>query len=465
MSRSLATQRNTTSGILALLALAAPCTLQAGGENDGFNSPLEGRLQAVAANGPQRAIGEMVEEICPNGIKRGVILSQDLQDRCTNIVQAALVTGDEAGAQSAMQALAAEEVNAIATTEVDASSGQMDIISARLQGLRGGGPRIALALPGLDSVVSASGGAGFVNGGGASADAMSRLGVFVSGEYTYNDRDQTSNEAGFESDGYGVTFGVDYQVSAPLLVGAAFTYDNADADIALRGGTLETDSYGGFAYATYQVGGGWYVDVLGGYTQNEHEQVRNVAFSVLAVPGRVAVDQAALSELDSDEIAGSVQIGFDAMHGAWTVNPYLGFDAADVGIDGYTERMSNGAAAGSGVALQVDDQSFTSLTAALGARIGYWKSFGWGTWYPQVMAEYVHEFDNEGDPITGRYVDAPTFSFTMGIDDPDQDYAQLGVTSNFVFDGGASAYVSFQSLVAYRDLTTHAVEIGVRVPF
>ncbi len=452
--------------ITALALLTTPLGAQATGEDDGFASPIEGRLQSIARNAPQRAIADMVEEICPNGIGRGVISNQDLQDRCTDVVQAALVTGDEDGALAAMQALAAEEVNAIGTSEVDASAGQMDAIGARLQNLRAGGPRVAFAMPGFDGALAAEGGAGLLSGGGASADMASRLGVFVSGNYAFNARDATANEAGFDADTYGVTAGVDYQLSDPLLVGAAFTYASTDADISLRGGTLETDSYGGFAYATYLIGGGWFVDLMGGYTQNEHGQVRNIAYTVRGLTrGVVALDQRALSDLESDEIAGSFKFGFDAAHGAWTVSPYVRVDVAEVSIDGYTERMSRPSAIGNGVALQIDDQSFTSIMSAIGARFGYLSAYGWGTWYPQLVAEYVHEFDNEGDPVTGRYVDAPTASFAMGIDDPDQNFANVGVSSSFIFNNGNAAFVSFQTLLGYTDLTTHAVEIGVRLPF
>lgn len=468
-------QLRTLPMAIAIALLAVPASALATDDDfddfdDGFDSPIAGALQSVAVTGPQRAMGALIEDVCPGGQSRGIIADTsagaDLAARCTDMAEAVLATGDLSGALGAMQAVAGEEVNAIASLEVDAASGQMDTIGARLQNLRAGGPRVAIAMPGFERALAADGSAGLLSGGGASADMASRLGVFVNGHYSYSDRDQTTNEAGFESDTYGVTAGLDYQLSDPLLVGAAFTYSSAAADLAQRGGSLDTDTYGGFAYATYTIGGGWYLDAMFGYTQNEHEQARNVAYSVLgATRGRVSMNQVAQSDLDSDEIAGSVKFGFDALHGAWTVSPYLRFDAADVSIDGYTERMSRPTALGNGLALQVDEQSFTSLMTAVGARFGYLSTQSWGTWYPQVTAEYVHEFDNEGDPITGRFVNAPGVDFRMGIDAPDEDFANLGVASSFVLNSGTAAFVSFQTLLGYRDLTTHAVEVGVRIPF
>lgn len=454
---------------LAGTAQSSPASDDFDDFDDDFDSPIAGLLQEVSLTGPQRAMGALIEEVCPNGLSRGRILDtsggRDLADRCTDMVEAALLTGDLDSALDAMQAVAGEEVNAIGTTEVDASSGQLDSIADRLGSLRAGGPRVAIAMPGFGAALAAAGGAGLLGGGAASADAASRVGVFVNGNYAYNERDQSINESGFESDAYGVTAGLDYQLSDALLIGAAFSYTSTSADIARRGGSLETDSYGGFAYATYTIGGGWYLDAMGGYTQNEHDQARNVAYRVRGTAGTRGTNQVANSNLESDEIAGSLKLGFDAVHGAFTVSPYLRFDAAQVDIDGYTETMSRPTSLGNGLALQIDEQSFTSLMTALGAQFGYLSPQSWGTWYPQVFAEYVHEFDNEGDPVTGRFVNAPDVSFRMGIDEPDEHFANVGVSSSFIFNGGQAAYVSYQSLVGYRDLTTHAVEIGFRLPF
>ncbi|MSR15933.1 MAG: autotransporter outer membrane beta-barrel domain-containing protein [Gammaproteobacteria bacterium] len=440
-----------------------------GSDRDGFDSPIEGVLQAAAQNGPQRAIAELVEEICPAGISRGVIRTQDLQDRCTDVVRAVQAldatnsrSGPTTQALEAVQDLAAEEVNAIGSTEVDSSSGQMDAIGSRLATLRAGGPRVAIATPGFDgSKVAAASTKGWLTGGGAGDEMARKLGFFVNGNYVYNDKDATSNESGFQADAYGVTAGLDYQITDPLLVGAAFTYTTSDTDIALNGGNMETDTYGGFGYATLAFGGNWYLDGMVGYTQNNHDQTRNLNYTVLGV----ALNQTALSELDSREVAGSVKIGFDNTMGAWVVSPYARVDVADVEIDGYSERMSNLTAVGSGVALQIDDQSYTSLMSAFGAQLGYVSVQSWGTWYPQVVAEYVHEFDNDAKNITGRFVNAPTFSFSMPIDNPDRNFGNIGVTSSFLFNGGVSAFASFQTLVGYEDLTTHAVEFGVRIPF
>lgn len=448
---------------LFCLALAVMPTAYATDSDDGddFDSPIEGVLQDVTVRGPQRAMGALIEEVCPGGVSRGVILAQDLADRCTDIVLGLLNDGDTTGAQGALEQMAGEEISVVGTTQVDASSAQLDAIGARLSSLRAGGPRVAVSVPGFapDGVAAAST-AGGMSGGAAGDATARRYGFFVNGNYAYNERDTSINESGFESDTYGVTAGADFEVTPSLLLGAAFTYTSADADIVANAGTMETDSYGGFGYGTWTLAPGWYADGMVGYTRNNHDQVRNLAYTV----GGTSVNQAALSELDSREVAGSLKLGYDHASGSWVIGPFARLDVADVEIDGYSERMSN-PGVGSGLALQIDDQAYTSIMTAFGATLGYVSAQSWGTWFPQVIAEYVHEFDNDAENITGRFVNAPTVSFSMPIDDPDRDFAHVGVSSSFVWNSGVSAFVSYQALVGYTDLDTHVVEFGVRVPF
>ena len=65
--------------MLALALLAAPATSLATDDDvdnidDGFASPIEGLLQNIARTGPQRAMGALIEEVCPGGISRGASL-------------------------------------------------------------------------------------------------------------------------------------------------------------------------------------------------------------------------------------------------------------------------------------------------------------------------------------------------------------------------------------------------------
>ena len=93
----------------------------------------------------------------------------------------------------------------------------------------------------------------------------------------------------------------------------------------------------------------WYVDAMVGYTENDHDQERNISYSVAAVgaAGATTVSNTALSDTDSDEISVSVAAGYNYFLNNWVLSPYGRVEYADIGIDGFTESMAQTAAAGS----------------------------------------------------------------------------------------------------------------------
>ena len=63
----------------------------------------------------------------------------------------------------------------------------------------------------------------------------------------------------------------------------------------------------------------------------------------------------------------STRISHDWRADSVTYGPYIGISHADTEIDGFSERMSNPTAVGSGWTLFVDEQDVESLMTKLGA--------------------------------------------------------------------------------------------------
>lgn len=406
-----------------------------------------------AENEPQEAIGFVIGQICPSGT---IITDSDFQDRCNEVAGGGI--SDNPTSNDGLQAMAPEEDAVIASSQVDASSGQQNNIGDRQASFRSPAP----------SGVVYKHNSGFNWSTGAAGDGSSPWGFFVNGLYVNSDRDSTSRESGFESDDWGVTGGIDYAFSEKFIFGLAFGYKNADADVARNGGELETDSVSYFAYWSLYPDQHWFVDAMVGYTDNDHDQVRNVNYTIGGPgtglgTGSNTINNSAISDTDSEEIAVSVTAGRNFYNGPWTISPYGRIDYGDVEIDGFTERMAQSSALGSGLAVQIDDQDFTSLMLTLGGTA----TAQWGDkYYPNFTAEYVHEFKNNNDPITGRFVnDSSRTTFTLLTDRPDRNFFNLGVGITAVFTDQVAGFARYQALVGYEDLDVHAVEVGIRVGF
>lgn len=463
----------------AQLALATPAGGGASpppGASDGLSNTLVG----VSENEPQAAVGFVIGQICPGGLESsgGVLRSQDLNDRCTEVAVSG-ITGspvpdsgpgsgsggssseshhsEQLGANVGMQAMANEEGAVVASSQVDAGSAQVDSIGQRLSTVRGGGGAGLVYQPNSR----------FTWESGAAGDGTSPWGMFVNGIYVDSDRDSSSRESGFDGENWGVTGGIDYTFSEKFIFGAAFGYISADTDIKAGGGKVDTDSYSYFGYWSIYPDEFWYVDAMAGYTNNDHDQTRNINYSIAgagATAGTVVtVNNSALSSTDSDEISVSVAGGRNFNYGTWTLSPYGRVDYAHIEIDGFTERMAQTAAAGNGLALRVDDQEFDSLMVSVGGSVvGQWGE----RFFPQVEFEYVHEFKNNNDPTFATFVnDASNTPIILLTDNPDRNFFNIAAGITAVITDNLSGYARYQALLGYKDLDVQAVEFGLRYGF
>ncbi len=439
-----------------VLAIMLPFATAAGGtELDPIQQLVTDSLLATSDTPVQESLARTIGIICPLGVLNSQGTDgQDLQARCNEIAGASLAgpAGDAQGARDGLQAMAPEEDAAIASLEVDASSGHVDSIGGRLANVRG-------ATPG--AVVQRTGSGFQWNSLAAGDDAASRWGFFVNGLYNLTDRDATLRESGFEADDYGVTVGADYAFSDTFVFGLAFGYRDSDADIDGNGGNLESDSLSVFGYWSFY-SGDWYTDVMVGYTDSDHDQARNTIYAI----GATTVNNSALSSTQSDEISASIAVGRNYGYNRWTLTPYGRFEFADTNIDGFSERMSAPGAAGSGFALAIDEQDVQSLTMTFGGTATTEVQTPGARLYPSLTVEYVHEFDNETDPITGRFVVDPTgTTFSLLADDADENFFNIGAGVTAVLTDRTAGFIRYQGLVGYDDLAVHAFEIGLRTRF
>jgi len=175
---------------LVALVLVSRTALAQSVEPQSTEDLISSTLQSLGNTPPQDKIGRVIGQICPSGT---IITNQDLQDRCGEIAGAGLSANPTA--RDGLPAVALSENAAVASSQVDAGSAQIDNIGDRLSALRGG---------------SAGGGltyqnnSGFNWSGGAAGDGTSPWGFFVNGLYASTDRDTTINESGFEADDFGV---------------------------------------------------------------------------------------------------------------------------------------------------------------------------------------------------------------------------------------------------------------------
>jgi outer membrane autotransporter protein len=306
-------------------------------------------------------------------------------------------------------------------------------------------------------------------GGAAGGDEPGgRLGAFINGSYSTGDRDDTVWTNEFDFDTYGLTGGIDYRFTDNLVFGVALSYHDVDADFddkpTVSGGSVDADGWGGFLYGTWY-SDRFYVDGLAGYAKTDYDTKRKIFIpnnnaSNPLISGNI--DETAKGSPDSDDYTLGVGAGYRLGQGALSYGPYARVTYYEVDIDDYQEK----GAEASGLNLKVDGQNWESLTSVLGAQVSYAFSQSFGVLVPQGQVGWVHEFENDSEEFSAVYVDDPRQNqLRAETNDPDRDYFELGLGVSAVFKRGTQAFVYYDTVLGFDDVTDHIFTVGGRMEF
>jgi len=439
-------------------------------------------LGSVGRTQLQQQTGDAVTTVCGQLAGRSSLNStqRDLFDRCGSMVgNANALEGIDAGPlakslgldadnlAAAVQTVAGEEVGSTQTITTDFASTQLNTAISRLAAVRSG---VRFGLTGLDTgttefLANLQPGLQDTTGGAAGADLIGKWGFFANASYGFGDSDTTARQDGFDYDRWGFSAGADYRFTDNFIVGGLVNYatvdSNFDTSRAVPGGGIEADTWGLGLYATYY-DDNFYVDGLIGYSQTDYDIDRRILLPLGDSPGAAAVpaSRAAKGSTDSNDWTASLGAGMDFSQGNLTYGPYARLNYIQVSIDGYSEHGADG------LNLTVDDQDWTSLTSVLGGQLSASLSQSWGVLVPQARVGWVHEFDNDATTFTAFYTADPLRNPLISVtDNPDRDYAEVGLGVSAVLPNGIQAYFDYQTLVGHSYINDNLFSIGLRTEF
>ncbi len=288
------------------------------------------------------------------------------------------------------------------------------------------------------------------------ADDLPRWGFFLNGRVAMGDRDGTSSEEGFDVDAAGLTAGVDYRVNDRLVWGAALGYLDTDVELVNDGGGLDAQGTSLAVYGTY-FRDTYYFDWTAAYGVNDFDVSRNVD---LPLPFQGQSRWTASGSPDSSQLSLAVSGGWDRAAGATNLGLFGRFSYVDADIDGYREG------GGGPFNLALGDQEVTSLLGEGGLEVSRAWSRNWGVWQPHFRVSYLHEFEDDSRLIRGSFLGDPSATeFVIATDAPDRDFFNLGAGMTFVFSGGRSFYLFYDTDLERDDLEIFTLSLGLRWEF
>jgi outer membrane autotransporter protein len=292
-------------------------------------------------------------------------------------------------------------------------------------------------------------------GGGASADesqSTGRLGFFINGSGSFGDRDTTTDELGFDFSTSGISTGIDYRLSDELVFGGALGYVSTGMDFDNTRGDQDIKGYSLSAYGSWYQSENLYIDGIMSYGTNNFDMTRRIMFG--------STDVSTQGKADGTEYALSIGGAYEINRGALNLQPFARINYIKAEIDAFQESSNTG------VELAYDKQNVESLETLIGFQADYAVSTKYGVVMPQARVEWAHEFQHDNHNITARFLNAPASGrFSIGTDDPDRNFFNLGLGVSAVFTQGRTAFIYFEKVLDRDHLNNNSVAAGVRYEF
>jgi len=432
----------------------------------------------------QKALAEALDEICSSSSSGGyeppslaassTSSESDLLARCQELLDSILT--DPSGVVDALNELFADIALVQSESSLLAAQSQFDNIKARIAALRSGTNRTGFGgLTFRNSSGSLPVGAMFQSllaqdpePAGAPKEVgtdFSRWGFFASGSIGRGDADKGSLSPEYDFDIDGLTVGADYRKSDKLIFGGTLGYTRQGNDLAGDRGNLETKGWSVSAYGTYYQQSSWYVDGVLSWGQNSYDIERHVRYIITTPSGQTTIDNSGHGSGDGDSLTFALSVGRDFNKGGWGFGPYLRAMYTKMDFDTIEEHFDE-ALPGSGLALELDTRSVTSLTSTLGGKLTYAHSTDWGVLIPHLQLEWQHEFQDDPSEVEMRFLFDPAATpFTIHGDPIDTDFFRFGVGMSFVMTKGRSGFFYYERLISRERFSQNSLALGIRLEF
>ncbi|WP_448786536.1 putative Ig domain-containing protein [Brucella intermedia] len=184
-----------------------------------------------------------------------------------------------------------------------------------------------------------------------------------------------------------VNGGIDHRFSSSFTGGIGFGYGKDTTDIGKNGTQSRATMTSVAAYGSYRPVKNFFLDGVIGYGWLNFQSDRFVT----------ATGGMASGERRSQQIFGSITLGYDYRNEAWLLSPYLRADVAHTKLSGFSET-------GAGIYnLTYGDQTADLLSGTLGIRAEYTLTTSWGELKPRARMEYTRDFSGSSRAKIGYY--------------------------------------------------------------
>lgn len=249
---------------------------------------------------------------------------------------------------------------------------------------------------------------------------------------------------GFDADSWGITVGIDGELSTNFRAGLGAFYLASDVEENGAGANATNDitGYGMTAYFSYRPNA-WYMNGAFGFGTNEYDSQRR------------SIGGVNIANYDGTQFVARAEVGHMFTSGQWDITPNVGLRYNRVDIDGYTETGP--------LPISVDGQTVESLRAVAGvnARYSFLLEDG-GKLIPEFGVKVLGELADPDQAITGSVVGGGAFS-VQSVPRDDVSFG-LGAGITWEVSDRFSLRVTYDGELQ-SDYDEHALAAAVRFAF
>lgn len=306
-------------------------------------------------------------------------------------------------------------------------------------------------------------------GGGASADSYDsdessdllskRLGFWFHANGSSGNKDVTVLTGKLDNSQFAAAGGIDYRFGSDTVLGASLGYRDAKADFGDGGaqGNMKSKTFNVAVYFSSYLYKNLYLDTVFNYGHVKYDTQRNILD--LSSPPVLHV---ANGDTNGNVSSAGVGLGYEFAAGGWTITPSANYFYIDSKTDAF-EEVGSGA-----YDLDFGKQHYHSSSARADLNVSYAVSGGGAVWLPHLRTEWIKEFGANVDTFDVRFVndiDPNSAPLPVQMDKLDDQYFRisLGVSAQFHHD--VSAYLDYQQLAGFDQVTFYNIAGGVRFQF
>ncbi len=294
-----------------------------------------------------------------------------------------------------------------------------------------------------------------------------RLGLWVNGTIGGGDSDRRNGNAGFKSDNWNLTSGLDYRFSDRFFAGAALGYTSLSADYEFNQGSLDASAKSLHVYSGYALTSGFSLDGSVSYMRSDYTQKRVIELYALN-PGGTSYTSLgrdiAEGKPSVDQLAANFGVTYTIMRGTWTFAPQAQLSVLKTTYDAFSEHGP------SEFNLSYDERKGRGTSFSLGGYVDRAFATSVGAFRPYIRAYYFADSGTSKD-LLSRFVlndaNGGQTAVALSMQEPDRRYgtAEFGLgfsrpigTRTVDFSGG------FMKTFSFEDLDRWALRFDMRIP-